>query len=427
MAKKNRHSKDKYSGTVKDREGVTQKSGIKRFFLTAAAIIFGVPLCVTLVFAAIILYLTATEYKPEETQLLVCESISEKATGEKKEDTGESEAGKAAEDSSDNTLDNYLGKSPAIGESIRIQTWNIGYGGLGEAADFFMDGGSSVRATDKNGVNANLEAMANQLKSEGSDIILLQEVDVSSKRSYYINEYKYFLKELSENEAGNSGVIGTFATNFKTAYVPYPLPTIGKVESGLETFSFYEIEEAIRYQLPVSFGWPVRVANLKRCVSLHRIKIENSDKYLTIINVHLEAYDDGEGKEAQMIQLAELMQAEYDAGNYVIAGGDFNQTFPNVDYSVYPNLENTWTPGVLYAGAFHEEWRFLTDSSTPTCRSLDRALTDAENREPDAFQYYVIDGFLVSDNITVNSVDTINLEFKNSDHNTVIMDFTLNR
>lgn len=47
-----------------------------------------------------------------------------------------------------------------------------------------------------------------------------------------------------------------------------------------------------------------------------------------LVNLHLEAYDDGEGKIAQTKQLREFIQSEYEKGNYVIAGGDLNQVFP---------------------------------------------------------------------------------------------------
>lgn len=47
------------------------------------------------------------------------------------------------------------------------------------------------------------------------------------------------------------------------------------------------------------------------------------------MNLHLEAYDDGEGKEAQTAMLLQILQEEYVKGNYVIAGGDFNQSFPD--------------------------------------------------------------------------------------------------
>ncbi|MBQ9305473.1 MAG: endonuclease, partial [Butyrivibrio sp.] len=38
-------------------------------------------------------------------------------------------------------VENYGGKTLKTNKAIRIMTWNIGYGALGDNADFFMDGG----------------------------------------------------------------------------------------------------------------------------------------------------------------------------------------------------------------------------------------------------------------------------------------------
>ena len=42
------------------------------------------------------------------------------------------------------------------------------------------------------------------------------------------------------------------------------------------------------------------------------------------------------------------------------------------------------------------------------------------------FQYYIIDGFIVSNNIGVNSLATQDYQFKSSNHNPVLMNVTLN-
>ncbi|MFR5029040.1 MAG: hypothetical protein ACLTDF_09965 [Coprococcus sp.] len=42
-----------------------------------------------------------------------------------------------------------------------------------------------------------------------------------------------------------------------------------------------------------------------------------------------------------------------------------------------------------------------------------------------SFQYYVIDGFIVSSNLQINSTETIDLDFKNSDHNPIRLDVAL--
>ena len=123
---------------------------------------------------------------------------------------------------------------------------------------------------------------------------------------------------------------GIFAYNFKCDFVPYPLPPIEKVNSGIFTMTDLKVNSAARLALPESFSWPVKTCNLKRCMQETRIPLEGTDAELVLINFHLEAYDDGDGKIAQSKMLAEKLSKEYEAGNYVIAGGDFNQTFEGI-------------------------------------------------------------------------------------------------
>lgn len=210
-----------------------------------------------------------------------------------------------------------------------------------------------------------------------------------------------------------------FAHNYKCNFVPFPWPPIGKVSSGLATYTTLAVTEATRESLPVPFTWPVRVANLKRCLLIERVPVADTGKELVLINLHLEAYDDGEGKAAQTKQLMDIIGAEYRNGNYVIAGGDFNQTFEGV--SAYPVLNDAyWQPGKLSNADLPSGFRYLYDESSPTCRLLNQPYTGDRERS----QFYVIDGFLVSDNLKVNHTETIDLNFKNSDHNPVVLQVT---
>ena len=292
------------------------------------------------------------------------------------------------------------------GDSVTVMTWN-----LGDNADFFMDGGKSVQTADKNRVNENLKGFKTAIKEVTPDILMCQEVDVNSDRSHKNDEVKY----LQENFSGYSN---TFATNYKVPYVPYPIPPIGKVEGGILTMSKYEIKSATRVQLPCPFSWPYRLGNLKRCLCINRIPIADSEKELVVVNLHLEAYDSGEGKKEQTKMLKNYLQAEYDKGNYVIAGGDFNQIFSNVDNSKFPTYEGKWQAGKLDVNEFSSDWGFLMDETKASCRSLDQPLKNADKSK---FQYYIIDGFIVSKNIGVSSVKTHDLGFKNTDHNPVVL------
>ena len=62
------------------------------------------------------------------------------------------------------------------------------------------------------------------------------------------------------------------------------------------------------------------------------------------------------------------------------------------------------------------------DNRVPTCRSLDRPLAGAS---AEGFQFYLIDGFIVSANVRADSVETLDYGFVSTDHNPVRLSFTL--
>ena len=300
----------------------------------------------------------------------------------------------------------------SLDASLRIITYNIGYAGLDKSEDFFMDGGSEVQPDSKEQVETNLTGIKKVLTENPADVYFLQEVDKDSKRSFHIDETEYLKSSL------NMEVI--FAYNFKCDFVPYPLPPIEKVNSGIFTMTDLKVNSAARLALPESFSWPVKTCNLKRCMQETRIPLEGTDAELVLINFHLEAYDDGDGKIAQSKMLAEKLSKEYEAGNYVIAGGDFNQTFEGMDKYPITNTEN-WIPGVISQDTLPEHFSFAVDDTYPTCRLLNAPYTGSYETS----QVYVIDGFIVSDNITVSDISVINTDFEYTDHQPVQMEISL--
>ena len=299
--------------------------------------------------------------------------------------------------------------------TFTVMTWNIGYGALDETTDFFMDGGSMVLTASEEQVHRNLDGMLEEIRKVNPDILFLQEVDRDSSRSHHIDEKAFFQSALTDWQS-------TYALNYKAAFVPYPLPPLGKMDAGLLTFSRYPLASSTRIQLPVPFSWPLRIANLKRCLDIERIPIENSDRELVLMNLHLEAYDSGEGKIAQTNMLREYLQAEQDKGSYVIAGGDFNQIFSHTDSSAYPVLADRWQPGQINAEDLGANWQCIMDPAVPSCRSLDQPYAGADHEN---FQYYLIDGFIVSDNLVIKDYHTADLQFTYSDHNPLIMEIYL--
>lgn len=341
---------------------------------------------VVLFVAGFVGYLTITEYKPEDT-----EEVSVIGEAKRKID---------------------------ISEEITVVTYNIGYGCDGEESDFFMDGGEMVRPESGEIVEKNMNGIIDTLEDINADVVYLQEIDRVSKRAYGINE----VEMMADYFADTANY--AFALNYYCKYVPYPIPeTIGKVESGLMTFNEYEVTEAKRYNLPCSYSWPIRLGQLKRGLLVERAAIEGSDKEVVFINLHLEAYADGEKKTAQTKVLVDLIQQEYEKGNYVIAGGDFNQHFPGYDTEeIYP-LVNTeyYEPETIDGTMLSSEWSWAADLSDPTCRLLN----EPYDPESENTQYYVIDGFILSPNVKVEEIKTVDTKFAYSDHNPVVIKLSL--
>ena len=345
--------------------------------LIGVAVVIGL---VLLLLVGLIGFLTITEYKPETIEDASLSFID-----------GDSEA-------------------VEVDEEFTLCTWNIGYGGLGKESDFFMDGGKMVNPPSKEVVDKNLIGITSFIDEADADAWLIQEADLNSAHTDNVDEVA-----LLQEHAGDNGA---FAYNYNCKFVPIPWPPMGRVEAGVATYTDYNlIDVPQRIALPCPFKWPVSAANLKRCLLVSRVDLEGTDKELVLVNLHLEAYDDGEGKIAQTNQLISLLTEEYEKGNYVVAGGDFNQSFPGV-LDKYPVTNpELWTPGVLENSILPEGWSFAYDMASPTCRLLDKPY-DGTN------QLYVIDGFIVSPNVNVNTVKTVDLGFEHSDHNPVELKFT---
>lgn len=300
------------------------------------------------------------------------------------------------------------------GKDLRLVTWNIGYGALGSKADFFLDGGSSVFTATKKEVEWNMENIAASLKDLNPDIFFLQEIDSDSTRSHKVDE------QLVMRQAFPS-YYSSFAANYKVDFIPYPMPPLGKVNAGIMTLSRYGLSSGERIQLPCPFKWPVKTINLKRCLLVNRIPVSGTNSALVLVNLHLEAYDSGEGKIAQTKMLKDFLEAEVSKGNYVIAGGDFNQTFSGTKVPFV--LDGMWKPGLIDESEFSTDLAFIMDSDVPSCRSLDKAYA-GQSRED--FQFYNLDGFIISKNITIKSAGIHDYDFTWTDHNPLVVDFVLN-
>jgi endonuclease/exonuclease/phosphatase family metal-dependent hydrolase len=294
---------------------------------------------------------------------------------------------------------------------LSLISWNIGYCGLDNKTDFFMEGGSQKGRNSIDAHRQALDTITEFIRKNEPDICFIQEVDTKSYRSYRIDQSYVLASALSDYEQ-------YFGKNYKSPFVPVPIQSpIGRVESGVLTMSRFSVSEASRHSLPGSFSWPTKVFHLKRCALVSVIPSAVEDKSWYLVNVHLSAYDNGNMRKQQLDFLKVFITDLYDAGHYVVIGGDWNSLFPGVstdDFAPYTTAEEelfwvqqipeNWTPS---------NWQWCYDKSIPTVRSLEQPYVKGENFTT------VIDGFLVSPNLRVDQVRGFDLGFEFTDHNPV--------
>ena len=320
-------------------------------------------------------------------------------------------------------VDNYDLPEIISDSIISITTWNLGYGGLGAdchvfypTQGIFRSKGKMIRP-EKHVVEKNMQGGINTLQSNPTDFFLLQEMDIASKRGHFLPMYSQYQKAFSKWGA-------SFTPNFKVQRVPAPLlepwHAYGAAHSGLATFFKYQPSKNTRYQLPAKHPWPNSIFHLDRCLSVHRFPT-SWKKELILINLHNSAFDkDGTMKAKEMDFLKALVNKEYDDGNYVIVGGDWNQSPPFFQANLFSKGKRRKGPGQnIAADLFPQDWSWIFDPLTPTVRST------VDNYDPKETPQGLIDFFLISPNCQAIKVNTLDLQFEHSDHQPVQMEVRL--
>lgn len=204
-------------------------------------------------------------------------------------------------------------------EELTLITWNLGFGAYNDNYSFFMDGGTESRAFSKEICEANIQTAIEVLQAQDADIMLLQEIDVDGTRSHHVDQLAMLETAFADSHSS------VFAQNYDSGYLFYPFSEpIGANRGGILSLARAKIDGAVRISLPIESGFR-KFFDLDRCYSVSRIPVSNG-KTLALFNLHLSAYTaDGTIATEQLRQMLAHMQREYDAGNYVVAGGDFNK------------------------------------------------------------------------------------------------------
>lgn len=294
-----------------------------------------------------------------------------------------------------------------------VLSWNIGYAGLGDQADFFYDGGRMV-APPRNDFENNFRNILDRLRrSDSIPFILLQEVDTASSRSYYVNQFREINNVLPAHHS-------LFVKNYDVAFVPMPLLNpMGKVVSGLSVFSLPTPTRSSVIVFQGNYSWPKKLFMPDRCFMINSYPMEDG-KHLHILNTHNSAFDKGSLRREQVRLLTNKMRDLYAKGDYVIAGGDWNINPPGFGEEFFESTDSAMIIPIS-ENILPEEngWKVASDPYYPTNRDVSAAY------RPGITPTTIIDFYVCSPNIQLLNTRTLYNGFKYADHHAVYIRFKL--
>lgn len=339
-------------------------------------------LSIVIIAAVFLVFLTLTDYQPKLVEAIKVEGNSDFSAGNRRQFT--------------------------------VLLWNTGYCAMGKEADFFYDGGEMTKPSFDS-YQRYLNGIYNEIcKNDTIDFLLLQEVDKDARRSYYIDQVDLLTKGLIDFNF-------SFAQNYYIKFIPFPiLSPLSKVSSGMLNLMRFKPSKVSRLASPVNFEWPKRLFFPDRCMMISRFPLSNN-RELVLINIHNSAFSDGvllRRNELDIIKATVI--EEYNKGNYVIAGGDWNLYPPGFKTEVFSSGEKAKSDPEMIDNEFLPgNWQWIFDPAFPTNRdantSYRKGITGVN----------VFDFFLISPNVKVDEIRTFSNGFSWSDHQPVYLRFSL--
>lgn len=234
---------------------------------------------------------------------------------------------------------------------LNIMTWNIRFGA--GRIPWFGDSCGERVILSENEVLGNLQPIVNFIKINNPDILLLQEVDVSSKRTGYLDQVQWILDHTDFNYA-------VYASMWQADFIPSD--GLGKVDAGNAILSKWPLQNAERIQLPLRGDQDdlEQFFYLRRNILKSKINI-NNEKELYAICTHTTAFATDDTKQKHIDKFHEALMSFSD-DEIFIAGGDLNaltsayvgdnRNFCNVDKCDDDICDDDFENNLIYQGSY---------------------------------------------------------------------------
>jgi endonuclease/exonuclease/phosphatase family metal-dependent hydrolase len=209
-------------------------------------------------------------------------------------------------------------------ERLLVMNYNVKFGG--GRIDFFFDCHGDRVLMQRSEVIANLEALAVKIRQVDPDVLVVQEVDVASKRAAFVDQMQWLLDHTQLT-------YGVYASQWRADYVPSD--GLGAVDSGNGILSKLPLANAERIALDLRGDQSAieRYFYLRRNILRAELELP-AGGVVHLVVTHAEAYGQDGTKQRHIDRFAAELDALDDAGELVIGAGDLNTLPPGTEHQV---------------------------------------------------------------------------------------------
>ncbi len=235
---------------------------------------------------------------------------------------------------------------------IKVITWNIRFGAA--RISWFGDECGHRVILKKSEVIDNLSNLAKLIKELDPDLLLLQEVDVESKRTAYIDQMQWLLDHTDFN-------YGVYASMWESQVIL--ADGLGRINTGNAILSKWELKNAERLQLALRGDQDklTKYFYLRRNVLKAEVNMPGTAGFFAVC-VHAAAFATDDTKLKHIQGFKDILDAIIGDGGSFVAGGDLNSLPPAADSTDYCEEDKCFGDSFHGAGdkPLHREGSYFT-------------------------------------------------------------------
>jgi endonuclease/exonuclease/phosphatase family metal-dependent hydrolase len=236
-------------------------------------------------------------------------------------------------------------ESAEFNNTLKVMTWNIRFG-AGRIPFFGDSCGDRVLMTETETLGY-MDSIIVYINSTQPDVLLLQEVDISSKRSAYVNQLQYILNHTHLNYAA-------YASMWNAEIIASD--GLGKVDAGNAVLSRWKITDAERIKLPLRTDQDplTQYFYLRRNILKAKIALPIDNDFYAV-NIHATAFATDDTKQKHIAKYKEVLDDLVDQGAIFVSGGDLNSIPTGAepfDFCLIDKCE-------------HENWHTISEEEGP--------------------------------------------------------------